>query len=110
MPIEVGTVASFLLKYEEVRIIEMTAKTVFKAAWIAWPLGNWAALRCWRKIPIALIDRALGVEPAYKSESAFTASRFHLSPKPARSGTRAKPSWICSGSSRIASAQSTYSR
>lgn len=40
-PIEVGTGASFLLKHEEVRIIEMTAKTVFKAAWIARPLGNW---------------------------------------------------------------------
>ena len=37
LPIEVGTGASFLLKHEEVRIIEMT-KTVFKAAWIARPL------------------------------------------------------------------------
>ena len=40
----------------------------------------------------------------------LTASGFQVSPMPGRSGTRAKPSTICSGSSRIASAQSTYSR
>jgi hypothetical protein len=44
------------------------------------------------------------------SDRAFTASDLHVSPMPGRSGTRVRPSWICSGSSRIASAQSTYSR
>ena len=44
------------------------------------------------------------------SDRAFTASDLHVSPMPGRSRTRARPSWICSGSSRIASAQSTYSR
>src|SRR6478752_7334742 len=44
------------------------------------------------------------------SDRAFTASDLHVSPMPGRSGTRARPSWICHGSSRIVSAQSTYSR
>ena len=41
------------------------------------------------------------------SDRAFTVSDRHVSPMPGRFGTRARPSWICSGSSRIASAQST---
>jgi hypothetical protein len=44
------------------------------------------------------------------SDRAFTASDLHVSPMPGRFGTHARPSWTCSGSSRIASAQSTYSR
>jgi hypothetical protein len=49
------------------------------------------------------------IEDQRSSDSAFTASDLHVSPMPGRSGTRARSSWICSGSSRIASARSTYS-
>ena len=47
---------------------------------------------------------------SHPSRYLSTALRFQVIPVPGRCGTTAKPSTICSGSSTILSAQSTYSR